>query len=109
MIGRAGKSKKEPSAGWGKQMMGRKSLRDELDELRAEMARLKQQAPEPQSATAVPAAEPVDATLMEQLSELNRLAQERLEEAEDIITEHPVAAVAGALALGIIIGRLTAR
>jgi ElaB/YqjD/DUF883 family membrane-anchored ribosome-binding protein len=32
-----------------------------------------------------------------------------LDEAEETVTEHPVATVAGALALGIVIGRITAR
>jgi ElaB/YqjD/DUF883 family membrane-anchored ribosome-binding protein len=44
----------------------------------------------------------------EQIAELNRLVQDMLESAEDTIAEHPVATVAGALALGIVIGRLTA-
>ena len=39
---------------------------------------------------------------------LNRLVQDMLENAEETIAEHPVATVAGALALGIVIGRLTA-
>jgi ElaB/YqjD/DUF883 family membrane-anchored ribosome-binding protein len=45
----------------------------------------------------------------EQMAELNRLVHQMLEDAEETITEHPVATVAGALALGIVIGRLTAR
>ena len=38
-----------------------------------------------------------------------RTVQQMLEEAEEAMSEHPVATVAGALALGIVIGRLTAR
>ena len=90
-------------------MTGRKSLRGELEDLRAELARMKEHVPAPAAATPVQDVEPAEVTLKEQLAELNRLAQDMLEEAEDTITEHPVAAVAGALALGILIGRLTAR
>lgn len=43
------------------------------------------------------------------LRDLQQLAQSMLDEAEETISEHPVATVAGALALGIVIGRLTAR
>lgn len=91
-------------------MISRKhGLRDELDELKAELLRLKGQAAKPEGVGT--AAEPasVSGPLGEQLAELNRLVQQMLEEAEDTITEHPVATVAGALALGIVIGRLTAR
>ena len=79
-----------------------KTLRTELDEIRAELARLRE--PRASEASAAAAAGGVS----EQIAELNRLVQDMLENAEDTITEHPVATVAGALALGIIIGRLTA-
>jgi ElaB/YqjD/DUF883 family membrane-anchored ribosome-binding protein len=53
---------------------------------------------------------PQTATAFErQITELNRLVEAMLDEAEDSVAEHPVATVAGALALGIVIGRLTAR
>ena len=77
-----------------------KTLKTELDEIRAELAKLRE-------ARAEPAGEPASG-LHEQVAELNRLVQEMLENAEDAIADHPVATVAGALALGIVIGRLTA-
>lgn len=81
------------------------TFKAELDALRAEMAQLRQAATE----QAAGAAEHLPGALGEQLAELNKLVQQMLEDAEDTITEHPVATVAGALALGIVIGRLTAR
>jgi ElaB/YqjD/DUF883 family membrane-anchored ribosome-binding protein len=78
-----------------------KTLRTELDEIKAEIARMRE----------ARAAQEADATASgvgEHIAELNRLVQDMLENAEDAIAEHPVATVAGALALGIVIGRLTA-
>ena len=77
------------------------TLRAELDEIRAELARMRE-------ARAAPKGEDAAGGLQEQIAELNRLVQDMLENAEDAIAEHPVATVAGALALGIVIGRLTA-
>ena len=76
------------------------TLRAELDAIRAELSRLRQQA-SPSEGEAGP--------LTEQLAELNRLVKDMLADAEETVAEHPVATVAGALALGILIGRLTAR
>lgn len=88
--------------------MGGKTLRAELDELRAELARMRQAPgtgkPEEHGAVDAPGE-----GIGEQLAELNKLVQQMLDEAEETITDHPVATVAGALALGIVIGRLTAR
>lgn len=81
------------------------TLKAELDALREEIAQLRKSAPE-QAAAAV---DHLPGALGDQLAELNKLVQQMLEDAEDTITEHPVATVAGALALGIVIGRLTAR
>lgn len=78
-----------------------KTLRAELDEIRAELSRLREARAAHEGAA--PTSE-----MSEQLAELNRLVHEMLENAEDTIAEHPVATVAGALALGIVIGRLTA-
>lgn len=78
-----------------------KTLRAELDEIRAELARLREARAAGDGAA--PASE-----MNDQLTELNRLVHEMLENAEETIAEHPVATVAGALALGIVIGRLTA-
>ena len=44
-----------------------------------------------------------------QISELTQMVRSLLDEAEERVNEHPVATVAGALALGIVIGRLAAR
>jgi ElaB/YqjD/DUF883 family membrane-anchored ribosome-binding protein len=44
-----------------------------------------------------------------QISELNRMVKEMLDEAESTASQHPVATVAGALALGIVIGRVSSR
>lgn len=76
------------------------AVRSELDTIRAELARLRQQASPPEGE---------GGPLAGQLAELNRLVQDMLADAEETVAEHPVAAVAGALALGILIGRLTAR
>ena len=87
--------------------MSGRSLRAELDELKAELARLRQAQP----SAAGPAAEGAEPEggLGAQIGELNTLVQQMLDEAEETVAEHPVATVAGALALGIVIGRLTAR
>lgn len=77
-----------------------RTLKTELDQIRAELALLR-------AARAAPEGEAA-ATLHAQLADLNRLVQDMLENAEETIAEHPVATVAGALALGIVIGRLTA-
>lgn len=76
------------------------SLKSELDTIRAELSRLRQQA-SPVEGESGP--------LSTQLAELNRLVQDMLADAEETVAEHPVATIAGALALGILIGRLTAR
>jgi ElaB/YqjD/DUF883 family membrane-anchored ribosome-binding protein len=78
-----------------------KTLRAELDEIRAELSSLRE-------ARATHGGDAAAGGMHEQLAELNRLVQEMLENAEETIAEHPVATVAGALALGIVIGRLTA-
>ncbi len=92
-------------------MAFRKSLREELEALRAELgqhrAATAEAGPSPAGGEATAAGG--DEMLSGQLSELNRLVQQMLDEAEETIAEHPVATVAGALALGIVIGRLTAR
>lgn len=90
-------------------MTSRTSLRHDLDELRTEFETWRKgnmpSTSRPQDATA-----PVEPTGLEhQIAELNRLVQMMLDEAEETVTEHPVATVAGALALGIVIGRITAR
>lgn len=85
-------------------MAGRTSLRAELEALRKEVEALREPAPKD-----APAADEGKPAFTDHLEELNRLVRSMLEEAEETISEHPVATVAGALALGIVIGQLTAR
>ena len=85
-------------------MMASKTLQAELDEIRAELSQLRGARAAPGAAEAEPSAH---WSASEQIAELNRLVQQMLEDAEDTIAEHPVATIAGALALGIVIGRLT--
>jgi ElaB/YqjD/DUF883 family membrane-anchored ribosome-binding protein len=88
------------------------TLKAELDALRSELAQLRKPAAEPGEAPGAEAESPAEALsagLGAQLAELNTLVKQMLDEAEETITEHPVATVAAALALGIVIGRLTAR
>jgi ElaB/YqjD/DUF883 family membrane-anchored ribosome-binding protein len=76
--------------------------RSELDALRKELDGLRHSAEE----TAKAAAEEVSTP---HWKDLQQLVQGMLDDAEEAMAEHPVVAVAGALALGIVIGRLTAR
>jgi ElaB/YqjD/DUF883 family membrane-anchored ribosome-binding protein len=88
------------------------SLKAELDAIRAELAELRHMqagAPAGAGEAAIPAVEPATGGIGDQIAELNSLVHQMLADAEDTITDHPVATVAGALALGIVIGRLTAR
>ena len=88
--------------------MSRKpSLRDELDQLRKEIEALRGAAPAGVKADA--GVQSVVSHLEQQIVALQRLVQTMLDEAEDTVTVHPMATVAGAMALGIVIGRLTAR
>lgn len=80
-------------------MTADRTLRDELEALKAELSHLREAAAERMETSGATS----------QIAELNRLVHQMLEDAEDTIAEHPVATVAGALALGIVIGRLTAR
>ena len=79
-----------------------RTLRSELDEIRAEIARMRE-------ARAAQHDDAAAGGMADHIAELNRLVQDMLENAEETIAEHPVATVAGALALGIVIGRLTAQ
>jgi len=84
------------------------NLRRELDELRREFESWrKQETIEPPAESEKDARESVG--FRGQIAELNHLVQSLMDEAEERVNEHPVATVAGALALGIVIGRLTAR
>ena len=98
-------------------MTSSSSIRSELDALRAEVEALRRG----QKRAARPAPEPKaeeeaeaegaggEKSLEDQIRHLVRQAEEMLTDAEDTIATHPVASIAAALALGIVIGRLTAR
>jgi ElaB/YqjD/DUF883 family membrane-anchored ribosome-binding protein len=88
-------------------MSRRPNLRDELDQLRKEIEALRGAAPAAGKAEA--GVQSVASHLEQQIAELQHLVQTMLDEAEETVAQHPVATVAGALALGIVIGRLTAR
>ena len=90
-------------------MISRVSLRQELDELHAEFESWRKGSAQVVSRPPDEAASAEPTGLEHQIAELNRLVQMMLDEAEETVTEHPVATVAGALALGIAIGRITAR
>jgi ElaB/YqjD/DUF883 family membrane-anchored ribosome-binding protein len=93
-------------------MAAAQSLRRELDELRREFEswRSREGAP-PAGKSAEPSAETgkEPAGVEGQIAELNRMVHALFDEAEESVSQHPVATVAGALALGIVIGRLTAK
>lgn len=80
-----------------------KTLRAEMDEIKAELARLR----EARTGGTASTGAAVESGMADHIAELNRLVQDMLDNAEETIAEHPVATVAGALALGIVIGRLT--
>ncbi len=88
-----------------------KKMREELEALKKEILE-RANAPEA-VASAEAAVSKASAKLHEtvdpQITELNRMVKTMLDDAETTVADHPVATVAGALALGIAIGRLTAR
>ena len=87
-----------------------KKLREELDQLKSEILTRRAS---PDQATASASAAGKGASFQEtvelQFKELNTMVKTMLDEAETTVSDHPVATVAGALALGIAIGRLTGR
>jgi ElaB/YqjD/DUF883 family membrane-anchored ribosome-binding protein len=87
------------------------NIREELEKLKAEIL-TKHSAPAEVAASAAKdeVAGPGFVTKFEnQIGELNKLVKATLDEAETTVAEHPVATVAGAMALGIVIGRVSAR
>ena len=93
-------------------MAAEQNLRRELDELRREFESWRdrdagQPAAKAREAIAATAKEP--GGFEGQIIELNRMVHALFDEAEESVAQHPVATVAGALALGIVIGRLTAK
>lgn len=91
--------------------MKQPSLREEIAGLRAEVEQLRRSAgppdTNPESEKPEPDDQPNDVHTL--LGELGDLVQTMLDEAEENFTEHPVASISAALALGIVIGRLTAK
>jgi hypothetical protein len=85
-------------------MPGGRSFHDEIEKLKAEIAALKTRPGEP-----VPEESEEASSLAGEIGELTGLVQDMLADAEKTMSRHPVATVAGALALGIVIGRLTAK
>lgn len=93
-------------------MAAAQSLRKELDELRREFESLRNRGVEQLSGKAKEAAATASKELEGfegQIAELNRMVHALFEDAEESVSQHPVATIAGALALGIVIGRLTAK
>lgn len=88
-------------------MTRRKSLREELEDLRSEIDSLRSVTKKTDAVDDNPAA-PAGNIFDRQMAELNQMVQDMLDEAELTVAEHPKATIAGALALGIVIGRLTA-
>jgi ElaB/YqjD/DUF883 family membrane-anchored ribosome-binding protein len=87
------------------------SIREELEKLKTEIM-AKRSAPTETTAAARNVSKVVaglEAKLERQIGELNKLVKSSLDDAEVTVAEHPVATVAGAMALGIVIGRLSAR
>lgn len=89
-------------------MSGTRSIRSELAQLKAEVEALRHA--RKTDATSSPPDAPAGPEDIEgQLRELRKLAEDMLSEAEETVAAHPVTSIAAALALGIVIGRLTAR
>jgi ElaB/YqjD/DUF883 family membrane-anchored ribosome-binding protein len=92
-------------------MAGLKGIREELEKLRTEIMAKKSVNGDASMAQATggPHDPSLQQSLQHQIDELNRMVKSMLDEAETTVSDHPVATVAGALALGIVVGRLTAR
>ena len=93
-------------------MAATQSLRRELDELRREFESWRSRdgaLPWGKSEEPSAAAAKEPAGVEGQIAELNRMVHALFDEAEESVSQHPVATMAAALALGIVIGRLTAK
>jgi ElaB/YqjD/DUF883 family membrane-anchored ribosome-binding protein len=93
-------------------MAAAQNLRKELDELRREFESLRDRGVDQFSGKAKEAVAAAGKELEGfegPIAELNRMVHALFEEAEESVSQHPVATIAGALALGIVIGRLTAK
>jgi len=91
--------------------MKQPTLREEIAGLRAEVEQLQRSSPPPKTNPdpVQPDSDDQTGDVPKLLSELGDLVQSMLDDAEESFTEHPVASVSAALALGIVIGRLTAK
>jgi ElaB/YqjD/DUF883 family membrane-anchored ribosome-binding protein len=92
-------------------MVGLKGIREELEKLRVEIMEKKSVNGHDSKAQTSSGTDDssLQQSLQHQIDELNRMVKSMLDEAETTVSDHPVATVAGALALGIVVGRLTAR
>jgi ElaB/YqjD/DUF883 family membrane-anchored ribosome-binding protein len=87
-------------------MAARASVRAELEKLRQDIEAIRGGNSADEQ---TPAEAEEHAGLAAQLKQLQQMVQDTLDGAEETVSEHPRAAIAGALALGIVIGRLTVR
>jgi ElaB/YqjD/DUF883 family membrane-anchored ribosome-binding protein len=88
-------------------MTTKASLRKELEKLRRDIETMR-------GIGSADAPAPADGAedaggIISHIKELQQMVQETLDDADETVAEHPRAAIAGALALGIVIGRLTVR
>ncbi|MCA0433518.1 MAG: hypothetical protein LCH46_09650 [Proteobacteria bacterium] len=93
-------------------MPRRPSLKDELETLREELATLRASAGEKLAdakSAARDAKDRIADAVDEHSEELNKAVGGFFKDAEDLVADHPLATVAGALVVGILIGRLTSR
>jgi ElaB/YqjD/DUF883 family membrane-anchored ribosome-binding protein len=89
-------------------MPARDRLQQDFEALKAELAALREPARESVQAAAE-TAEGLLGPLERDARDLADLVRQMIEDAEHTVKEHPGATIAGAIALGIVIGRLTAR
>jgi ElaB/YqjD/DUF883 family membrane-anchored ribosome-binding protein len=94
-------------------MTSLKSIREELAALKSEIL-AKRTTPEGSAIPETPNPNNADgakpeSSIEHQIGELNKMVKTMLDDAETTVADHPVATVAGALALGIVVGRLTSR
>jgi ElaB/YqjD/DUF883 family membrane-anchored ribosome-binding protein len=87
-------------------MTARASVRAELEKLRQDIEAIRGGNSENEQA---PAEAEEHKGLAAQLKQLQQMVQDTLDGADETVADHPRAAIAGALALGIVIGRLTVR
>jgi ElaB/YqjD/DUF883 family membrane-anchored ribosome-binding protein len=89
-------------------MPARDRLKQDFEALKAELVALREPAREA-AHSAAETAEGVLGPLERDAKDLADLVHQMIEDAEQTVKDHPGATIAGAIALGIVIGRLTAR